>query len=233
MHRISLALLFCLALTAPVAAGDVATFKNLGFSTDSRYLQFAQYGIDGKSQNPYADIFTVDLPRNDFVKNGNLQGRYSSGVSLGDDGQKALFDLMTKASLLRMKYRLDYLNMGRPIYFRIVSENAPSDYDNIKVLDYKSGNEFTAVLKKSITTAGGVTESSFWIELDIRNPEGKLIGSYKVGNPKIVRKGVQNYTVVQMILAPNDRALVFVVEKDEADGQGGSNLRYMVETLTF
>jgi len=36
-----------------------------------------------------------------------------------------------------------------------------------------------------------------------------------------------------MILSPNERSLIFVIEKEENDGQGGVNLRTMVETLTL
>lgn len=233
MKRICVVLINVFFAASMIHAGDVAVFKNLGFSTDSRYLQFAQYGIDSTSQNPYADIFTVDVPRNDFVPGGTFQGRYTSGVSLGDDGQKALFALMDKSLTTRQKYKLDFLNQGRPIYFRILSEANPSDYDHLKVLDYKTGREYAAEVRKTLTRSSSGLESTFYIDLEITDKDGRHLGSYKVGSPRIVRKNVQNYTIVQMILAPNERAMVFVVEKEDADGQGGTSIRYMVETVTF
>jgi predicted secreted protein len=88
-------------------------------------------------------------------------------------------------------------------------------------------------LKKTINTKGTIKSSSFFINLEIKDKTGKAVGTYKVGHPDVVRKGVQNYTVVQIILTPNERALVFVIEREESDGKGGINLRNMVETLTF
>lgn len=213
-------------------AGDVASFKNLGFSPDSRYFQFAQYGIDGTTQNPYAEIFTVDVPKNDFIPNGNTKSVFPGGITLGDDGLKALFALMEKFNPQRKLWKLDYLQQGRPIYFRVVGENTAQDYNNFQVLDYKTGREYGVQLKES-TPADGSAKSSFSIDLTVKDKAGKVLGSYKVGHPLLERKSVQKYTVVQMILTPNERALVFVVEREEADGQGGVNVRSMVETITF
>lgn len=210
-------------------AGDVATFKNLGFSPDSRYFQFAQYGIDGTTQNPYAEIFTVDVPKNDFVPSGNVKDLYPVGTTLGDDGLKALFALMEKTTVQRKTWKLDYLQQGRPIYFRVVSENTAQDFNNFQVLDYKTGREYAVQLKETGTDG----KSMFSIDLSVKDKAGKVLGTYKVGHPTLVRKNVQKYTVVQMILTPNERALVFVVEREESDGQGGVSVRSMVETVTF
>ena len=214
-------------------AGDVAVFKNLGFSPDSRYFQFAEYGIDANTQNPWVETYTVDVIKNDFVKGGNARSSFPVGVTLGDDGLKALLAHLEKYGPARAQWKLDYLQQGRPIYFRVTGESTPQDYDNLQVLDYKTGRQYTASLKKTLTPHGSAMTSSFFINLEIKDKAGTSLGTYKVGNPQIVRQGVQNYTITQMILTPNERNLIFIIEKEENDQQGGLNLRTMVETVTL
>jgi len=232
-RRMGLALLALLAVATNAWAGDVAVFKNLGFSPDSRYFQFAQYGIDANTQNPWVETAIVDVVKNDFTANGRARSSFPVGVTLGDDGLKALFAHLEKYGSQRAPWKLDYLQQGRPIYFRVTGESTAADYDNLQVLDYKTGRQYVAALKKTITPRGSAVSSSFFINLEVKDKAGKALGTYKVGNPAITRAGVQNYTIVQMILTPNERALVFVIEKEENDGQGGINLRTMVETITL
>ena len=224
-------LLFCGASES--WAGDLAMFKNLGFSPDSRYFQFAQYGIDANTENPWAETNTVDVIKNDFVTGGTTRSTFPVGITLGDDGLKALLAHLDKFGPDRRKWKLDYLQQGRPIYFRVTGEATNQDYDNLQVLDYKTGRQYSVQNKKVITPNGATVSSTFSLDLEVKDRSGQVLGNYKVGTPGLVRQSVQNYTVVQMILSPNERSLIFVVEKEESDGQGGVNLRNMVETVTL
>lgn len=232
MKTVGLVLMGVLS-AAGLFAGDVAVFKNLGFSPDSRYFQFAQYGIDGTTQNPWVETAIVDVVKNDFVPSGKARSSFAVGVTLGDDGLKALFAHLDKVGPQRAKWKLDYLQQGRPIYFRVVGEASAQDYDNLQVLDYKTGRTYTVNTKKTLTAKGSAQSSSFYLSLEVKDKAGKSLGTYQVGNPSVVRAGVQNYTVTQMILTPNERSVVFVIEREENDGQGGLNLRTMVETVTL
>jgi len=233
VRAIGIAAMLLLCGASGLWAGDVAVFKNLGFSPDSRYFQFAQYGIDANTQNPWVETYTVDVIKNDFTAGGKARSTFPVGVTLGDDGLKALFAHLEKYGPQRQKWNLDYLQQGRPIYFRVTGESTAQDYDNLQVLDYKTGRQYGVVLKKVITPKGSTVSSSFFVTLEVKDKAGKVLGTYKVGTPSVVRAGVQNYTVVQMILTPNERSVIFVIEKEEADGQGGLNLRTMVETVTL
>jgi len=214
-------------------AGDVAVFKNLGFSPDSRYFQFAQYGIDSNTQSPWVETYTVDVIRNRFVPGGYHRSLFPVGITLGDDGLKALLAHLEKYGPERSQWHLDYLQQGRPIYFRVTGEATSQDYDNFSVLDYKTGRTYIAHVKKSVKNQGASVSSSYYIDLEIHDKSGKVLGTYKVGNPAFWRSGVRNYTITEMILAPNDRSMVFVIEKEEDDGHGGVNLRSMVETAVL
>ena len=49
-------------------AGDAASFDDIGFSEDGKYYLFGQYGKTDKTYEPWAEIYTVDVAANDFVK---------------------------------------------------------------------------------------------------------------------------------------------------------------------
>ncbi|MBN2875497.1 MAG: hypothetical protein JXM71_10425, partial [Spirochaetales bacterium] len=51
----------------------------------------------------------------------------------------------------------------------------------------------------------------------------------KAGNPTIKRLGVANYTIREIIVAPDGKTGVVLIEKLEKN-EHGSTIRYMVET---
>lgn len=53
---------------ARALAADGAAFNAIGYSPDSRYFAFEQYGVQDGSGFPYWDIFVVDLKTNEWVK---------------------------------------------------------------------------------------------------------------------------------------------------------------------
>jgi len=230
--KLALITLF-LALASLLHAGDVAVFRNLGFSPDGRNFMFGQYGIDHSSRNPYAEVFAVDVVRNSFVSGGVLRRTFPVGSAIGEDGQKALFALMEESAATRRRLNLSYLETGRPIYFRIITEERPADARQVQVIDFRTGRRYQARLQETVTGTGAEARSSFHIDLEIRDSSGTLLTSRRAGNPQIVRNGILGYTIVQMILAPGDSHLVFVVERREALAGGGVNVRFMVETLAL
>ena len=63
----AISLLFCCTL---LSAGDVATFVDKGFSADGKYYVFGQYGRTDKKYQGWAEIFQVDIAKNDWVDGG-------------------------------------------------------------------------------------------------------------------------------------------------------------------
>jgi predicted secreted protein len=70
-------------------AGDTASFVDLGFSPDGKTYMFAQYGIESKTLKPWADLFVVDVPRNNFVNGGRLSFIGDNPAVAGQDGSGA------------------------------------------------------------------------------------------------------------------------------------------------
>ena len=55
-------------LTTPALAADGAKFRAIGFSPDSRYFAFEQYGVQDGSGFNYADVFVLDISKDEWLK---------------------------------------------------------------------------------------------------------------------------------------------------------------------
>ncbi len=217
---------FFLASLVPAFAGDVATFVNLGFSPDSAYFMFGQYGIDQTSGKPYAETFLVDDKRNDFVDKGVVRKTFDSAIEPGQDAAGALFALVGDQQSLVKKYKIDHLRPGRLLYVLMDGQEPPA---SLSFRDFKTGASLEVSLNQSSSEAKGTVSSSFGIAVSYTAKEGavkRVVG----GNPDIKRPGVKAYVIRRIIAAPDEKTLVFIVEKRTVD-KGDPAVRYMVEAL--
>ncbi|MFW6214405.1 MAG: DUF2259 domain-containing protein [Alkalispirochaetaceae bacterium] len=218
-------LFFC---SASLLAGDVATFVNLGFSEDSRTFMFAQYGIEDESSAPFAEIYTVDVPGNRFVPEGTLEGSFDLPLSPGQDGSGALYNLLPEASALVERYGLNHLRQGRLVYLLVNGEEPKS---RISFRDFRSGNRYEVTLVQDERAGSDPPEAAFHILLTVIGEDGSD-QEYTVGLPDFYREGVNRYQIRQILHAPDEGGIVFVVEKI-TDTAAGRQVRFMVETVAF
>ncbi len=209
-----------------VWAGDVAQFVNLGFSDDSRYFMFSQYGVLENTSAPYAELYVVDVPANAFTSQGVRKVTYTKAIEPGNSGQGALFNLIGDALGLIKQFRIDHLLTGRMLYLLVDGGKAT---DAIEFRDFITSNSYTVNLMQNVSQKGTEASSSFHIALSIKG-KGDTVRTLDVGNPNLSRSGVKGYRVKMIILAPDGKSLVFVIQKEEQDTRG-SNIRYMVETV--
>ena len=214
--------------SASLAAGDVATFVNLGFSEDSRTFMFAQYGIEDESTTPFAELYTVDVPNNKFVANGVLSQEYDVPLSPGQDGSGALYNLLPDAKPLVEKFGIDHLRQGRLVYLLV---NGQEPKSRISFRDFRSGNRYEVQLVQEERGEGENVRSAFHILLTVKREDGSS-REYTVRLPDYYREDINRYQIRQILHAPNERGIVFVVEKI-SDMTNGREVRFMVETVTF
>ena len=81
MKKIGLILITFLAASFNLFAGDVATFVDCGFSADGKYYVFGQYGKTDKKFQGWADIYQVDIEKNDYVDGGVFKIKPSAVTS--------------------------------------------------------------------------------------------------------------------------------------------------------
>jgi predicted secreted protein len=218
---------FFLAALVPAFAGDVATFVNLGFSPDSAYFMFGQYGLDQAAGKPYAETFLVDGRRNDFVSKGIARKTFDASLEPGQDASGALFTLVGEEQSLVKKYRIDHLRPGRLLYVLMDGQEPPAA---LSFRDFKTGASFDVSLNQSSSDSKGIVSSSFGIAVSFTSKAGATVKRVVGGNPDIKRQGVKAYVIRRIIAAPDEKTLVFIVEKRTVD-KGDPAVRYMVEAL--
>lgn len=226
MKRSILAALAAIALLAPAAAGDIATFVDLGFSNDSAYFMFGQYGLDPASGKAYAETYLVDTLRNDFVRKGVARKVYDVKLEPGQDLSGALFSLYGEALPLVKSCRINPLAPGRLLYILLDGEEPPAA---LSFRDFKTGASWEIALQKSVAETREGVSSSFGLSVVVTLKDGS-VKRVAAGNPGIKRQGVRDYVIRRIIVAPDEKTVVLIIEKLVTE-KGDQSVRYMVETL--
>jgi predicted secreted protein len=107
--------------------------------------------------------------------------------------------------------------------------NGASYTDALSFRDFKTDSLYDVKLSQAVVESGGNASSSFSISVVINEKSGS-VKRFEAGNPGIKRAGVSGYAIRQILVAPDERMLVFIVEKKMATDKG-AGLRYMVETV--
>jgi len=216
--------------TAVVKAGDSAAFVDLGFSADGSIYMFAQHGVRAGTLYPWADLFVVDVERNDFVPKGRISYTHDKPIDAGQDGAGALYRLLTQNAGFIQRYGLSYPHQGQPLYIALSGDPA-YDGESITFRDFVSEMSYQAKLTETITGSGKNVKSSFYITLESTGASGET-KTYTIGTPKLERAGVLSYRIKKVLVAPSGNALMFVVEMKRY-AENGHDIRYMVEALRF
>jgi predicted secreted protein len=209
-------------------AGDTASFVDLGFSPDGKTYMFAQYGVESKSLKPWADLFVVDVPRNNFVSGGRVSYTHDSAVIAGQDGSGALYRIIARNAALADQYSVSFLRQGQPLYIAL-DNDALSAGETIEFRDFESGSSYRANLVPYIEGTGANLKSSFYINLEKWNTASNgAAKTYTVGTPQLKRPLVASYKIKKVMIAPKDGSIIFVIEMKKQT-ENGSDVRYMVE----
>lgn len=210
------ALLFC---------GDAAAFVNLGFSPDSSHFMFAQYGLDASSGKPYAEACVVNLAANDFVSGGVKGASFDAVKEAGVDPAGAFYTVLESSAEVAKRFKIDHLRQGRLLYAMIEGET-PEEFFEFR--DFRSGASYSINLVQSKDDSSGKPSAAFHISVTRTGKDGKVTTKV-VGRPGYKREGVLSYRIRRIVASPDEKAFVFVVEK-EMDSKGGGSYRFMVET---
>jgi predicted secreted protein len=226
--RSVLTILILLSALAAVSAGDAARFVNLGFSPDSRVFMFAQHGISQDNGFPFAEIYAVDVPDNSFVSGGVARETYSTPLSPGQDGSGALYSLLPEMTDIVSRYRINHLSQGRLVYVLI---NGSEVRDRIEFRDFDAGNRYEIAITQERRGSGNDVRAAFHLDVTTHLAAGGVL-THRVGRPGYFRDDVDRYRINQVIVSPDERSIVVVIERIR-DLDSGMRIRYMVETVTL
>lgn len=212
-------------------AGDSAVLVDNGFSADGNYYIFGQYGKIDKKFQGWAEIYTVDVLKNDYVDNEVYRVK-PSAVTFDKTGKEVYESLAGKNYLSIKKYNCAQNSPEQVLYIR--EEEKKAGTDEIEFKDFISSVSddqayYKVVLVPTVSGEGINVKSSFYIDIEKLDSKGAVLASQKIGNPRITRKGVKNYKIERIVCDKTGKKLVFIVEKTMED-KTGINIRYMIET---
>lgn len=212
-------------------AGDSAVLVDNGFSADGNYYIFGQYGKIDKKFQGWAEIYTVDVLKNDYVDNEVYRVK-PSAVTFDKTGKEVYESLAGKNYLSIKKYNCAQNSPEQILYIR--EEEKKAGTDEIEFKDFISSVSddqayYKVVLVPMVSGEGINVMSSFYIDIEKLDSKGAVLASQRIGNPGITRKGVKNYKIERIVCDKTGKKLVFIVEKTMED-KTGINIRYMIET---
>ena len=234
MKKFILCTLITLAASICVFAGDAAVFTDIGFSTDGLTYIFGQYGKQDRTYEAWADIFTVDVAKNDYVKN-EVFHTAPSKTTATISGKAAFDALSKKAEWKTAKYNCKPADAATLLYVRPDESKKPTE--EIVFKDFEGSTEDKEIyyhikLVPYYEGKGKTVRSSYYINLEKQDGNGSAITKMIVGNPDIKRKGISSYKINRIFSDKSGKSIVFIIEKTLEDDTGTS-VRYMVETLRF
>lgn len=215
---------------AGLFAGDVATFVDKGFSEDGKTYVFAQYGRTDKKYQGWAEIYQVDIEKNDFVSGGVFRTK-PSAVTADKSGAETYESLEGKSYYYFKNIKLKKADPEHVLY--ICDDPSKAGTDTIEFQDFMNSDvenptRFHIQLVPTVIGKGKNVKSSFYINVEKLDKDGKVISSCKVGSPDIIRKGISGYKIERIMCDASEKNFIFVVEKTMEDDTGIS-IRYMVE----
>ncbi|MBP3708925.1 MAG: DUF2259 domain-containing protein [Treponema sp.] len=229
MRKVVFGALIFTAVIFSALAGDVAVFRDIGFSSDGRVYLFGEYGKTDKTFRGWAEIYTVDVAKNDFVK-GEVYKTNPTSTTAGTSGREVYDALAAKNYAVTKKYNCTETAPEQVLY--ICGDEAKRGTDQIVFKDFAgaigSAATYCIELVPTVSGSGKNARSSFYIMLEKRDEHGSVVSRKKIGSPDVVRKGVIDYRIEKIFCDKSGRSLIFVVSKTMEDDTG-ILIRYMVE----
>ncbi len=214
-----------------IFAGDSAVLVDNGFSDDGNYYIFGQYGKIDKKFQGWAEIYVVDVVKNDYVDDEVFKVKPSS-VTFDKTGKEVYESLASKSYFATKKYNTKQNEPNQILYIREEEKKAGTDEIEFKDFISSVSNDqayYSVKLVPTIYGSGVNVKSSFYITLEKQDSRGTVLARQTIGNPSITRKGVKNYKIERIVCDKSGRNIVFIVEKTMED-KTGINIRYMIET---
>ena len=213
-------------------AGDAAAFVDVGFSSDGKTYVFGEYGKTDKYFQAYAELYAVNVEKNDYVS-GEVFRTKPSSETVGFSGQEMYEALARRAEWKLSKYACTPVAPENILYVR--EDETKDATEEIVFKDFEgssAGNEIFYYVKMIPFSEGKGqnSHSSFFISHQNKDSSGKILSKNIVGSPDIKRKSVVGYKISRIVADVTGHSLVFIIEKTVMD-ESGSSIRYMVETI--
>lgn len=230
MKKLLSGILLMTITLAALCAGDVATFVDKGFSEDGKYYIFGQYGRTDKKYQGWAEIYQVDISKNDYVDGGVFRTK-PSAVTSDKNGIQVYEALEAKSYYYFKNIKTKKADADHVLYVCDDVNKIGSDkivFKDFRAEDVENADSYSIQLVSTVINSGKNVKSSFYILVEKKDKDGNVITSKKVGSPDIVRKGICDYKIERIMCDESEQKFIFIVEKILED-ETGISIRYMVE----
>lgn len=230
MKKIILSVFLMTCTLFALIAGDVATFVDKGFSSDGKYYIFGQYGRTDKKYQGWAEIYQVDIEKNDYVDGGVFRTK-PTAVTADKSGEQVYQALEAKSYYYFKNIKTKVSDADHVLY--VCNDPAKTGNDKIVFKDFRSddlqnADSFSIQLVSTVFGSEKNVRSSFWILVKKLDANGNVLWEKTVGSPDIIRKGITGYKIERIMCDESETRFIFVVEKIQED-ETGISVRYMVE----
>lgn len=229
---ISAVLIFC-AFCSVLSAGDVSVFDDIGFSADGKTYIFGQYGTTDKTFRGYGELYAVDIESNTFKTNGIYRTNPTEATS-GKNGSTVYGELTKKNASWLSAWNAAPAELSEVLYIR--PYNSKTAENEITVRDFEHSPEddlysYTFKLVPYYEGSGTAISSSFYITVEKKDGEGKVLDKIIAGSPDVKRRGISGYAIEKIMCDKTAASFVIVVEKTSVEEDAAPSVRYMVETF--
>ena len=217
-----------------VYAGDVAAFDDIGFSADGKTYIFGQYGITDKDYQGYAELCAVDIETNEFRKDGFFKTSASKETS-GKSGAVVYEALKSSHSYWLDSWKATPASIGDILYIRPYNSRQGATEISVKDFEHSTIDNVCSYSFKLVPYKEGKGKnvvSSFFIAVEKKDANGKVLANFTAGTPSVKRKGISGYSIEKIMCTPDAKNFVILIEKTSEEDAAPS-LRYMVETFSI
>ena len=214
--------------------GDAAVFHDIGFSEDGKTYVFGEYGKTDKDYQAWAEIYTVDVAKNDFIKD-DVYKTVPSPETTSISGKASFDQLYSKVEWKLAKYKCTPVDASTLLYIRQNENKGGTEqitFKDFEGLTDSSSLSYQVKLVPTFNGSGKNCSSSFYINISATDENGNTVKSFRAGTPSVKRKGITSYVIDRIFTDKTGSCLVFVVQKILEDDKG-SSIRYMVETVSL
>ncbi len=160
------------------SAGDIASMRSIGFSSDGQIFAYEEYGVQDGSGFPYANIYVLDLSKDTFLPGTPFRVRLENeGASVA----KARWQVRNDADVLIETH--EFVNHPAEILAYNPITNVDGDPHRIRYLSVSAlpavGEPNTLVLEESpeppTTACEGIVERTASFRLRFTERDGKQV----------------------------------------------------------
>ena len=126
--------------------------------------------------------------------------------------------------------------MAEILYIRPYNTNVTENEIVVRDFEHSAAAntmQYTFKLVPYVEGKGASMTSSFYITVEKKDGNGKLLNKIVAGSPDVKRRGISGYNIEKIVCDKTATKFVIIVEKISEEENAAPSVRYMVETFVL